>query len=250
MLDFTGKVVAVTGGTKGIGKTATEAFTHRGAKVAVIAIDDEGRADMDTLPGEVLFINADVSKEEEVKLMPAQIKDKLGPVDILVNNAGIYKKGDVLTTDYQDWLRILDVNLNGVFLVTKYLIGHMIERQQGVIVNVASEAGIDAIANQVAYNVSKAAVIALTKSLAVDLAKYNIRANAVCPGTTMTPLVEESLKQAPDPAEAKRELESCRPLNRLGTPQEIANAILVMASQDLGYATGAVLAIDGGYTAI
>ena len=191
-----------------------------------------------------------MSKEEDVKSIPAQVKEELGPVDILVNNAGIYHQGDILTTAYEDWLRILEVNLHGSFLVTKYLVEQMVEKGGGVIVNVSSEAGIDAISGQIAYNVSKAALISFTKSLAADLAKYNIRANAVCPGTTMTPLVEEALKRADDPAAAKRQLESCRPLDRLGTPEEIASAILAMASSDLGYATGAVLAIDGGYTAV
>jgi len=205
---------------------------------------------VEALPGQAIFIQADVSKEEDVKSIPAKVKEELGPVDILVNNAGIYHQGDILTTAYEDWLRILEVNLHGSFLVTKYLVEQMVEKGGGVIVNVSSEAGIDAISGQIAYNVSKAALISFTKSLAADLAKYNIRANAVCPGTTMTPLVEEALKRADDPAAAKRQLESCRPLDRLGTPEEIASAILAMASSDLGYATGAVLAIDGGYTAV
>jgi NAD(P)-dependent dehydrogenase (short-subunit alcohol dehydrogenase family) len=251
MLNFEDKVVAITGAEMGIGKAIAEAFSKRGAKVVIVGIDEaEGTATAAHLPGKALFIKADVSKEEEVKLLPEKIKKEFGPVDILVNNAGIYKKGNVSTTSFEDWKKILDVNLDGVFLVTKYILQQMLEQNQGVIVNIASEAGIAAIGNQVAYNVSKAAVIALTKSLAVDFAEHNIRANAVCPGTTMTPLVEKALATSANPEEEKRALESSRPLNRLGKPEEIANAVLALASEELGYATGAVLSIDGGYTAV
>jgi NAD(P)-dependent dehydrogenase (short-subunit alcohol dehydrogenase family) len=119
----------------------------------------------------------------------------------------------------------------------------------GVIVNVASEAGLVGIRGQVAYNVSKAGMIALTRSCAVDLAEKGVRVNCVCPGTTDTPLVREAVGRAPDPAAARRRLEEIRPLNRLGTPDEIASAILYLASSEAGYATGTILSIDGGYTA-
>jgi NAD(P)-dependent dehydrogenase (short-subunit alcohol dehydrogenase family) len=118
-----------------------------------------------------------------------------------------------------------------------------------VIVNVASEAGLVGIRGQVAYNVSKAGMIALTRSCAVDLAEKGVRVNCVCPGTTDTPLVRQAVGRAPDPAAARRRLEGIRPLNRLGTPEEIASAILYLASSEAGYATGAILSIDGGYTA-
>lgn len=251
MLNFKDKVVLVTGGEMGIGKAIAEVFSRQGAKVVIVGINEaEGSRTAAGLPGEALFIKADVSKEEEVSQVPRKVEGVFGPVDILINNAGIYKKGDVSTISFADWKRILDVNLNGVFLVTKYVLKQMLKRKQGVIVNVASEAGLVAIADQVAYNVSKAAVISLTRSLAVDFAKHNIRANAVCPGTTMTPLVEKALAATDDPERTRRDLEQSRPLNRLGKPEEIANAVLALASDELGYATGAVFSIDGGYTAI
>lgn len=250
MFNFQEKVVLVTGGEMGIGKAIAQAFASMGARVVIVGINSEaGMAAASDISGEVHFIRADVSNPEEVKALPGQVKEVFGPVDILVNNAGIYTKGDVISTSYQDWQKILDVNLNGVFLVSKYVSEQMVNHKQGVIINVASEAGIAAIGNQVAYNVSKAAVISLTKCLAVDLAPYNIRANAICPGTTMTPLVQTALDKAEDPQKALRQLESSRPLNRLGKPEEIASAVLALASDNLGYATGAVLSIDGGYTA-
>ena len=119
----------------------------------------------------------------------------------------------------------------------------------GSIVHVGSEAGIVGIKNQLAYNVSKAAVIMMAKSMAIDLAKYNVRVNTVCPGTTETPLVKAAIEKSPDPTETRKALESCRPANRLGLPEEIASAILFMASDEPGYATGSSLVIDGGMTA-
>ena len=124
----------------------------------------------------------------------------------------------------------------------------MIKAGAGVVVNVASEAGLVGIKGQVVYNVSKGGMIALTRSCAVDYASRGVRVNCVCPGTTVTPLVEEAVNRAPDPIAARRALEEVRPLNRLGTPEEIAAAILYLSGNEAGYATGAILSVDGGYT--
>jgi NAD(P)-dependent dehydrogenase (short-subunit alcohol dehydrogenase family) len=167
---------------------------------------------------------------------------------VLVNNAGIYLQGDVSATTLADWDRIMAVNLTGPFLCTRHAVAAL-AKTRGVVVNVASEAGLVGIAGQVAYNTSKAGLIALTRSCAVDLAPRGVRVNCVCPGTTATPLVEAAVQRAQDPARARRRLEEVRPLDRLGTPEEIAAAILYLASSEAGYATGAVLCIDGGYTA-
>jgi NAD(P)-dependent dehydrogenase (short-subunit alcohol dehydrogenase family) len=183
------------------------------------------------------------------KAMIQNVLEHWGRLDVLVNNAGIYLQGDVTETSLEQWNRIMNVNLTGVFLCTKYAAQAMLNGGGGVIVNVSSEAGLVGIPGQVAYNVSKAGVIGLTKSCAVDLARRGIRVNCVCPGTTDTPLVREAIQQAPDPAAARRHLEEVRPLNRLGTPEEIATAILLLASDRMAYATGAVLSVDGGYTA-
>jgi NAD(P)-dependent dehydrogenase (short-subunit alcohol dehydrogenase family) len=125
----------------------------------------------------------------------------------------------------------------------------MEQNEGGAVINVSSEAGLVGIENQLAYNVSKGGMLALTRSCAVDLADRGIRVNCVCPGTTDTPLVQEAVERADDPAQARRELERIRPLDRLGDPEEIASAILYLASEDAAYATGSVFSIDGGYTA-
>jgi NAD(P)-dependent dehydrogenase (short-subunit alcohol dehydrogenase family) len=198
--------------------------------------------------GEATFAQADVSKAAHAEMVQTAI-DTYGRLDILVDNAGIHAKGDATTTTEDDWDRVLDVNLKGAFLCSKYALAAMKKMDGGVIVNVASEVGLVAIKNQVAYNVSKSGVIALTKSTAVDFAADNIRANCICPGTTETPLVKAALAKEADPVSVRRGLEGSRPLNRLGWPEEIAAGILFLAVDELGYATGAVLSVDGGYTA-
>jgi NAD(P)-dependent dehydrogenase (short-subunit alcohol dehydrogenase family) len=252
-MGFQGKVAVVTGAGLGIGQAAAAAFARQGVSVVVVDRNPvSGESTVQALQKEGLrglFVSADVSSEADVKNMVEQVVAHWGRLDILVNNAGIYIQGDVTQTTLDDWDRIMAVNLTGAFLCTRYAVPVMVKNGGGVIVNVASEAGLVGIKGQVAYNVSKAGMIALTKSCAVDLADRGIRVNAVCPGTTDTPLVREAVSRAPDPAAARRRLESVRPLNRLGTPEEIASAILYMASSELGYATGAVLSIDGGYTA-
>jgi NAD(P)-dependent dehydrogenase (short-subunit alcohol dehydrogenase family) len=191
----------------------------------------------------------DVSNAADVKKMVRITVDAYGKLDILVNNAGIYAQGNAVETQENDWDQILNVNLKGAFLCSKYCIPEMIKGGGGVIVNISSEAGLVGIKNQVAYNVSKAGVISLTKSMAIDFAADHIRVNCVCPGTTETPLVETALNVAPDPGKARHELEAVRPLNRLGQPMEIAFGILYLASDESPYATGSILSIDGGYTA-
>ncbi len=249
-MDFKDKVVLITGAGAGIGKATAKAFAERGAYVVVADVDARaGRETAGEIGDRALFIEVDVSDRDSVRQMVERTEERFGRIAILVNNAGIYHQGDVLETPEEVWNRVLSVNLTGMYLCAQQVLPQMVSQGKGVIVNVASEAGMVAIGGQVAYNVSKAAVISLTQSMAVDFARRGIRVNAVAPGTTETPLVEAALNKADDPKKARRKLEECRPLNRLGRPEEIAAAILALASDELGYATGAVLAIDGGYTA-
>lgn len=248
-----GKVAIITGAGAGIGRATALLFAQEGAEVVVADFDPERGKEtvrlIEERGGRAIFLQADVSKAADVKRMVKTTVERYGRLNILVNNAGIYAAADVVQATEEDWDRILDVNLKGVFLCSKHSIPEMIKGGGGSIVNVGSEAGIVGIKNQVAYNVSKSGVIALTKSMALDFAPHNIRVNCLCPGRTLTPLVEKVITEAQDPESMRRALEEDRPLNRMGRPEEIAAGILYLASDESLYATGAILSIDGGYTA-
>ncbi len=249
MFRFDEKVVVVTGGSLGIGKATARAFAGQGGRVVMASVDAAAGAQaVAEIGAGAAHVVADVSRELEVEALVAETLRRFGRLDVLVNNAGIYREGDVAATSLGEWERVLAVNLTGAFLCTRGALAALVEAR-GVVVNVASEAGLVGIAGQVAYNVSKAGVIALTRSCAVDLAPLGIRVNCVCPGTTATPLVVAKVQAAANPELTRRMLEEIRPLKRLGTPEEIAAAILYLASAEAGYATGAVLSVDGGYTA-
>jgi NAD(P)-dependent dehydrogenase (short-subunit alcohol dehydrogenase family) len=242
----------VTGAAAGIGKATVIAFAQEGAGVVIVDKDHKGgeivAKKIQEQGGDVLVVPADIAREDEVQGMVQKVTARWGRLDILVNNAGIYYQADVVDTPSEVWDAVLGVNLSGAFLCTKYAVPVMIRGGGGAVVNIASEAGLVGIKGQVAYNVSKGGMIALTRSCAVDLAEKGVRVNCVCPGTSDTPLVREAVNRAPDPAAARRALEEMRPLNRLGKPEEIAAAILFLASSEAGYATGAILSVDGGYT--
>jgi NAD(P)-dependent dehydrogenase (short-subunit alcohol dehydrogenase family) len=249
-VNFEDKVVIITGAAAGIGQAAAIAFAEKDARVVVADIEvKKGKQTSSLIGGDAFFIEINVANSESVKNMVKEVTKRFGRIDILVNNAGIYYQGDVIETPEEEWDKVIAVNLKGVYLCSHYVIPVMLRGNGGVVINVASEAGLVGIAGQVAYNASKAGVISMTKSMAVDFGRQGVRVNAVCPGTTETPMVKNALKKSKDPEKERCKLEECRPLNRLGRPEEIAAAILAMASDHLGYATGSILSIDGGYTA-
>jgi NAD(P)-dependent dehydrogenase (short-subunit alcohol dehydrogenase family) len=250
--NFDGLVVFVTGGSAGIGQAVVRQFLERGARVASMSRQhghgQQAVTASDGSSGMAIAVAGDVAVEADVVRCIAEAVDRFGKLDILVNNAAVYMQGDAGSTTLDDWNRLIGINLTGAFLCTRHALPHL-AATRGTIVNISSEAGLVGIAGQVAYNVSKAGMIALTKSCAIDFAARGVRVNCVCPGTTATPLVEEALSRAADPIARRRQLESCRPADRLGTPDEIAAAVLFLASREAAYATGAVLSVDGGYTA-
>jgi NAD(P)-dependent dehydrogenase (short-subunit alcohol dehydrogenase family) len=246
------KAAVITGAGSGIGQATALLFARKGAKVAVVDLDsDAGAKTVDMIKddgGEAIGVIADASRAADAHRMAKTVMDIFGRIDVLVNNAGVFTEGNVVDTSEEDWNRILGVNLSGVFLCMKYCIPEMIKGGGGVVVNISSEAGLVGIGNQVAYNVSKSGVIALTKSAALDFAGDNIRVNCLCPGRVLTPLVKEVIRNSQDPEATRRLLSEDRPMKRMGKPEEIAAGILFLASDEVAYATGTVLSIDGGYT--
>ncbi|MEJ2554818.1 MAG: glucose 1-dehydrogenase [Anaerolineae bacterium] len=243
------KVAIITGGGSGIGRAAAQLFTREGAKVVVADYNAEaGENTVQTIQdsgGEAIFVKVDVSDAEQVQHMVQSALEAYGGIDILFNNAGILLFGTILETDPKDWNRLMSINLNGVFLCSKAVIPHMIERGGGSIINTSSSTGAhDVAANIAAYVTSKGGVTLLTKAMAVDHAKDHIRVNAIAPGPTDTPMLRENMSP-----EELADFAATFPMKRLGWPEELAYAALFLASDEASFVTGAVLAVDGGQTA-
>lgn len=250
---FAGKGVIVTGGASGIGKATAELFMEEGAKVAVI---DVSRKNAETAMKEFrakghspLLLTGDVTKSADVKRMVSQARKRLGSIDVLFNNAGILVEGTVEQVSERDWDKIMAVNVKGVFLMSKEVIPIMLKQGAGVIVNNASCSGLVGDRNAIAYNTSKGAVVLMTKCLALDYCKKNIRVNCVCPGEIETPMFQQEARSRGMPIdEYRKELCEYHPIGRLGRPREVAKAVLFLASDDSSFITGTAFSVDGGYT--
>jgi NAD(P)-dependent dehydrogenase (short-subunit alcohol dehydrogenase family) len=238
------RTVIVTGAGSGIGASTAARFVSLGDHVYAADITTN-----ETPPGSTPVecdVTDPVSVESAIRLAVAET----GRLDVLINNAGVRTIGNVVTTTLGEWERVFAVNSTGVFLGCKFALPHMIERHQGAIVNVASMAAITPMRDRAAYCASKGAVIALTKQIALQYAGDGIRANAVCPGPTLTPFVRGALERAPDPAAAQAAYASRQPLGRLGNPDEIAMAIVYLASAEASFVTGVALEVDGGVSLV
>lgn len=248
MGDFSGKTVVVTGAGAGIGRAAALAFAQRGAERVIVngrsaRVEDAARQ-IAALGVQCAAVVGDIGKEETVERLFAAAEN----VDILVNCAGIVPQGDLLSTDMSVWDEAFDTNVKSVFLTCREAVRRMRGRG-GAIVNVASVAGFKGIRNRALYAATKGAVIALTRSMAAEYVAEGIRVNAVSPGTVLSPSLQARIDTAADPAEEKRMFERRQPIGRLGTPEEIAEAILFLADPANSYMTGENLVCDGGATA-
>ena len=244
------RAAVVTGATSGIGWAAATALADAGWWVLANGRDEErGRRVGAELGDRGEFAPGDLTSDgmPEALIERAQASAPLG---LLVNCAGTHFLATLPETSPEQWDGLMALNLRAAVIAARAAIPAMRSAGVGVIVNVSSEAGVVAVPGQVAYNVSKAALLMLTQSIAVDHAHDGIRAVSICPGTTRTALVENAIASAPDPEAHDRWLASARPAKRLGRPEEIAAAIVFAASDEVAYMTGSHLVIDGGYTAV
>ena len=247
-----GKVAIITGAGSGIGREAALLFAREGARVIVAEVaDDAGRrtvADIASAGGQAHFVHADVSKAADAESMVAAAEKTYGKLNVLFNNAGIFPAADgsVVDTDEETWDLVMRVNLKGVFLGCKYAIPALLRAGGGSLINTASFVALMGAATaQIAYTASKGGVLSMTREIAVEFARKNIRANALCPGPVDTPLLAELLS---DPARRQRRMVHIPP-GRLAKASEIANAALFLASDESSYVNGAIFTVDGGITA-
>lgn len=251
MLNLNGKIALITGAGQGIGLAIAHTLAGAGADIVIAEINPEIGAkavkEIESLGRKAVFVATDVRNPDNVDAMAQSAIDHFGRIDILVNNAGIVKNTPAEETSDDEWRNITDVNINGVFWCCRAVGRHMLERGEGVIVNIASMSGI--VVNkpqpQAAYNVSKAAVIMMTKSLAAEWARRGVRINAVSPGYIGTELVQNVLKQSEEWSTIWHDM---TPMGHIGEPLDVAQAVLFLASDASKFATGSNLVIDGGYT--
>ncbi|HEY4408466.1 MAG TPA: 3-oxoacyl-ACP reductase family protein [Acidimicrobiia bacterium] len=245
MRGLAGKVVLVTGAGRGMGQAMAERLAAEGARVAVTDIDaDSALAAAKALEGAAGF-RLDITDAAEVTARIDEITAALGPIDALVNNAGWDKLSPFLDTDEDLWDRIIDINLRGPIRMTKAVLPGMVERGQGRIVNISSDAGRVGSTGEAVYSACKAGIIGFTKTVAREVARHNITVNTVCPGPTATPLLQSMV------GEHEKLIESLKrgiPLGRLGEPDDIASAVAFMVSDDASFITGQTLSVSGGLT--
>jgi NAD(P)-dependent dehydrogenase (short-subunit alcohol dehydrogenase family) len=247
--EFKNKVVIVTGGAFGIGRATALAFAKKGAKVVVVDWK-ENTETIDLIKkskGEALFIKCDVSKSSDVKTMVSKTIATFGRLDFAFNNAGIEgESASVQDCSEENWDKTIGVNLKGVWLCMKYEIHEMIKQRKGVIINCSSVAGLVGFAGSPAYVASKHGVIGLTKTAALEYAKDGIRVNAVCPGVIKTAMID---RLTGEKEEVEKKFIGLEPMARMGKPEEIANTVVWMCSDEASFVTGHAMAVDGGFVA-
>ncbi|NHJ20427.1 MAG: glucose 1-dehydrogenase [Candidatus Lokiarchaeota archaeon] len=244
-----GKTAIITGSGAGIGRATALLFAKEGAKVCCNSLTMSAKntvAKINSSGGDAIFVQADVSIEEEAYQIIEQTINTYGNIDVLFNNAGIVLPGSVDSISTEDWDRTMAVNVRGIYLVSKYAIPYL-KKSKGTIINNSSSVAFKGVTNRAAYTASKGAVLSLTRAMAADYLEDNIRVNAICPGTTDTPSLTERIKsRGGDYNKTRQNYIDRQPLKRLGKPEEIAEGVLFLATNK--FCTGVSLLVDGGMT--
>jgi NAD(P)-dependent dehydrogenase (short-subunit alcohol dehydrogenase family) len=247
---FTDKVVLVTGGGSGIGKAVSISFAERGARVIIAGRTHEKIKEaqelINKMGGQAISIQVDVSSDKQVKEMIKSVVNDFGRLDFACNSAGVGKIAPFTSINENDFDSTIEINLKGVWLCMKYQIQQMLTQDAGAIVNISSINALGGSPNVAAYAASKAGVNSLTKTAALEYAKSNIRINAICPGPTRTPMLEGILSES---GISESHYNSVIPQGRIGTPNDIANSVLWLCSDETSFINGHIMVIDGGITA-
>lgn len=247
------KIALITGGGTGVGKATAFLFAKEGATVIITgrrektlkeAVDEANAQEL-----KIDYFVSDISKEEECKSAVDFTVNKFGQIDILFNNAGVLYKEITHETTTEQWMNTFNINVRGIYLMSKYTIPHMIEQSYGVIVNNSSILGLKASPGFAAYNSSKGAVNQLTRSMALEYADKGIRVNAICLGTVYTPMADGMFEDWGDKEKAEERYISVHPIGRLAQPEEAAHAILFLCDDNVSFMTGSMLSVDGGLSA-
>ena len=248
-----GKVAIITGGASGMGRATVMEFLRQGASVAFADINEAAIADTlreaREISDKVIGIRADLTDEDACKRVVDETREQFGPINVLFNNLGINLSATVCETELAQWEQVFAVNVRAMFLMCKYVLPIMMEQRCGSIINTASAGGAAALKGLAAYSASKGAVIAMTRSIAIDYAPYNIRANYLIPGVILTKMTQMVIDAQEDPEAYAENMRTNNPLHRFGTEQEIAMTAVYLASDETQFMTGASMVVDGGYLA-
>lgn len=245
------KIAIVTGAGSGIGRACAVALAHEGAKVTLVGRREDRLKEVAREIGDsALVLAADISKKLEIDRVIEQTVGRFGGLNVLLNNAGVLHVGTVEQITEEQWDETFNINVRGLWLLSRAVLPHMRKAGGGSIINIASVLGINGARNRASYAPSKGAVVLLTKCMAIDHGQENIRVNAICPAFVETDLTAAIIKKAPDPEAVRRERIGVHPIGRLGKPEDIAGLAVYLASDESSWVTGAMFPVDGGYLAV
>lgn len=252
MFELKNKTALVTGGAQGIGKAISTAMAAQGANVAIADIDEavanQTVEDLKRSAGNTMAVKADITDIDKVKQAVAAVRDQFGPVDILVNNAGWDRMIPFIKTTPEFWDKVIDINYKGVLNCVHAVLPDMIEKNSGKIITIGSDAARVGSSGEAVYAGAKGAIMAFSKSLAREMARHQITVNVICPGPTDTPLTQQMKRESDFAKKILSKMDKIIPLNRLGTPEEIAAAVVFFASREADFITGQILSVSGGLT--